>query len=464
MMQSARWIDSSEYARPVVHASKRLSFLRFFLRYPIFLLAFGPPQFKGSGVLTDTSQAHFDIWNIISVGWISVIALRAILRLAATRSILIPKQIRSILKFLLFLGLLFTVSVIYSPGRVISAEFCVLYFLTLICVIEFIVDVYRDPPNWMQCIFQLRLVALLLSAVVLVTLYFEPSFVMSVVPGTGIRLLGGSVANMALYPETIAIISAYTFLNSLESRVRSMLFFLVGLAGTLIAQSRGVEISLLVVLLAIAIGWAKMSKRSAYIFVVGLMASILIGGVVIGSIGVERIWRAFNRGEDSGNLLTGNGRTVVWAEVIQYCITHPQGMGYIAGIRHTHRVGAATSMHALLNKNGGVDSSYIQVLGDAGWLALALYLIMLTKTVALGWRSMRKLLSGASASENVTQHSLRCALFLLMFCLAEGVESQAFVTPLQGAFYFQNIVIAVILGASASVLIASRPRRPSLVR
>jgi hypothetical protein len=51
-----------------------------------------------------------------------------------------------------------------------------------------------------------------------------------------------------------------------------------------------------------------------------------------------------------------------------------------------------------------------------------------------------------------------------MFCLAEGIETEGFVTPMQGAFYFQNIVIAVILGASASVLIASRLRHPPLAR
>src|ERR1700689_5369085 len=104
MMQSALWIDRSEYEGPVVHASKRISFLKFFLRYPIFLLAFGPPQFKSlsawAGV--DTSQAHFDIWSAIAVGWISVIALRAILRLVARRSILIPKPIRSILRLSFF--------------------------------------------------------------------------------------------------------------------------------------------------------------------------------------------------------------------------------------------------------------------------------------------------------------------------------------------------------------------------
>lgn len=460
-MQSARWIDSSEPVPPAFHASKRLSFLNFFLRYPIFLLAFGPPEFKSS-VVGDTSQAHFDLWNVFQVGWLAVIALRAIVRLATARSILIPKQIQSILKLPFFLGILFLISVVYSPGRVISAEYAFLYFLNLICMLEFVVDAYRDPPNWMQCIFQLRLVALLLLAVVLLTIPFAPSLVMGVVPGAGIRILGGSVASMAIYPEMIAVISAYTFLHSLESKGRSALLFLVGLVGTLVTQARGAELSLFLVLAVLAVGWARMSKRSAYIFVAGLMASVLLGGVVVGSIGGERIWQAFNRGQDLEGIATASGRTGVWENIIEYCITHPQGMGYISGVRTFHRRDYATNLHAALTNIGGADNSFLQVLADAGWLALALYLTTIAKTVALGWRSMKKLPSVTLASGSVTRHSLQCALLLLLYCCAEGMEGPAFAVPLFGSFYCQNILIVMILGASASVLIASRPRYPSL--
>jgi O-antigen ligase len=354
-------------------------------------------------------------------------------------------------------------SVTYSPGRVISAEYCVLYFLNLICVIEFIVDVYRNPPNWMQCISQIRLVALLLFAVVLVTLYFDPGFVLVQLQGAGIRLLGGSVANMGLYPEIIAIVSAYTFLHALESRARSMLFFLVGLAGTMVTQSRGAEFSLVVVLLAIAVGWGKMGKRSAYILIVGLTASMLIAGVVLASIGGGRIWNTFNRGGDTANLFSASGRTGVWESVIEYCISHPQGMGYIAGIRTFHGGAYSANLSAILTKMGGTDNSFMEVLADAGWLALALYLAMLAKTIALGWRSARRNPSLALSSDNnAVTHPLRCALFLLFYCLMEGMEGSVYATPMQGAFYCQNIFIAIILGASASVLIASRSRTPFL--
>ncbi len=459
MMQPARRLVNYGPELPARHTSRRLSSLQFFLRYPVFLLAFGPPEFKSAVVGVDTSQAHFDLWNVVQVGWLSVIAFRAIVRLTTAQSILIAKQTRAILKLPFYMGLLFLVSVAYSPGRIISAEYTVVFFLSWICMVEFVVDAYRNPPDWMQCIFQLRLVALLLFAVVLLTIPFVPSMVM-----VGTRINGGSVAAMTVYPEIAAIISAYTFLHSLESRFRSALFFLVGVAGTVATQARGAEISLFLVLSVLLIGWAKMRRKSTYIVISALMAFTLLGGALATVIGAERIWQTFNRGQDAADIATASGRTGVWENVIRYCATHPQGMGYIAGVRAFHRRDYATNLHAALTNMGGTDNSFLEVLADAGWLALGLYLVMLAKTIALGWHYAKKESWEDLGSDTQVRHSLRCALLLLMFCLAEGMEGSVFTIPMFGAFYCQNIFVVIILGASATTLLASRSRYSSLNR
>jgi hypothetical protein len=453
-------MDAAGIELQAVNRPRHQSSLKFFLRYPIFLLAFGPPVFK-SAVGGDTSQAHFDIWNIVQVGWISLIALRAIVRLASAQSISIPRQARSILKYPILIGLLFLISVTYSPGRIISAEYTFLYFLSVICVIEFVSDAYRDPPDWMQCMFQLRQVALVLVAIVLVTLPIAPSLVMLQVQGAGIRLIGGSVAQMGFYPELIAIISAYTFLYSLESRTRSALFFLIGLACTLAVRSRGAEISLLIVLLALAIGWARMGRRSSYLLISGFVAVLLIAGVALAAVGPERIWNIFNRGQDLEGILTASGRTGVWADQIAYCVAHPQGMGYVAGVRTFRRSDYSTNLHAALTNIGGTDSSYMQVLVDGGWLGIAFYLIMMTKTIVLGRRFSRVRSPAPLAPAGLVYHPLRCALLVLMFCLIEGIETPVYVLPLWGPFYCQNLLIAIILGASGSAIIASRQLQSS---
>jgi O-antigen ligase len=431
-----------------------------FVRYPIFLLALGPPIFRpadaNAGV--NAAQAHFDLWNLFQVVWISLIALRAIIRLTRARTIFIPRQVRFVLILAFFLNLLFFVSVSYSPGPIISTEFSVLYFFTLVCVVEFVVDVYRDPPNWMKLVFQLRLISFLLLAAVLVAIPLASTFVFVILPGAGIRLTGGAVAPVTVICPFISIISAYSFLHSLEPRIRSFLFFLVGLAGTAISQTRGAEIALFLMLVAIVLGWARLKRQSAHLFIAGLMASILIGTVIVGAIGGESIWKIFNRGGDTENVMTGSGRAEVWKFAVSYTLTHPQGMGYVAGFRTLFPNHFDLYVNGDQSHLGNTHNTFLQYLADAGWLALGLYLIMMAKTLALGWRFSKKPALVGLASDSVTRHATRCALLLLVYCLLEGMEASDFAIPLRQPFSIQYAVVAMILGISAGRLAASRAR------
>jgi O-antigen ligase len=261
---------------------------------------------------------------------------------------------------------------------------------------------------------------------------------------------------MDLICPVIAIISAYSFLHALESRVRSVLFFLVGLAGTLLSQSRGAEIPLLIVLAIICIGLAKTSKRSAYLFISGFMAFILLVGAIVGTVGAGRIWLVFNRG-NTESFVEGSGRVDSAKVVIQYCMTHPLGMGYVTGLRSIEKLIPDQSSHMISNM-GGADNSYMEVLADSGWLGLALYLLIIGETVALGWHFAKKHSLETLAPDREVHHAIRCALLLLFYCLVNGMDSSEYVLPLRAGFYVQNIILAIILGASASMLIASRTR------
>src|ERR1035437_9101419 len=190
MKQSPRWIGNSEGDILVARSNRHVSFLKFLWRYPVFLLAFGPPIFRPNEGI-DATKGNVDFWAFFQVGWIVLIAVRAILRLATAHTIFIPQQVRSIFRYSFFLGLLFLASALYSPSHFVSAAYSILYFLTWICVVEFVVDTYKNPPNWIQCLLHLRLILSLLFLVDLITLLFNPILVMHVIPGIGIRLLGG---------------------------------------------------------------------------------------------------------------------------------------------------------------------------------------------------------------------------------------------------------------------------------
>jgi hypothetical protein len=456
MNQAVRWIGEDHYNFPEARPARRLSFLRLLLRYPIFLLAFGPPLFRSGAI--DATKGKIDLWSVLQVGLLSSIALRAIYRLAAPESILIPKQIRSVLKFAFFLGVLFLTSVTYSPSRMVSMAYAVLYFLTFACVVEFIVDVYRNPLNWMQCLLHLRFIALLLLALDFIVLPFNPNLILGFEEGAGLRFGGGGVGPVALICPMIAIISAFTFLHSLEPRRRSAFLFLVGLAGSLSLQSRGCSLALLLSLSILAFGWAKTGKRSAYILISGFMAFVLFFGVVMGEMGGGRIWTIVNRGESSQRIATASGRFDVWQFVIHYCLRHPQGMGYVAGFRMIFKDYHAVGMNLDPSHIGNAHNCYFQVLSDAGWLALAVYLTMLVKIVGMAWRFANKRAFPSGMPDSQCRESTECLMFMLVYLLAVGMDTSGPSVPLSAPFYWQNIIVALILGISANMILASRTR------
>src|SRR6185437_1704892 len=239
MQHAVQRVRATRSSMPGQSLSRRLPWLRFFLRYPIFILAFGPPLFRAVGKYTgaDTSQAHFDLWTIIQLGLLGAVALRALLRLTKTRSIRLTAPVRSVIKYAIALGLLFAVSVVWSPGRVVSLAYTVIYFLILICVAEFLVDTYRKPPDWMQCLFAMRLVSLLLMSLVAVAVVVTPTAVL--IYDRGIRLAGGSIGIVHVLCPFIAVVSAYSYLYSFEPRRSSVTWFFVGFVGSMLTRSRG---------------------------------------------------------------------------------------------------------------------------------------------------------------------------------------------------------------------------------
>jgi O-antigen ligase len=339
---------------------------------------------------------------------------------------------------------------------VVSAELSILNLLTLICVVEFVVDCYRNPPNWLQCLFHLRLISFLLFLLVVFIAPFRPGLVLSILPGAGIRMLGNAIAQMNVICPVIVIISAYSFIYRLESRVRSTLFFLIGVAGAILSQTRGMEIALMLCLAILGVAWAKTGRRSAQLFIASFLGSILLVGVIAGVIGGDRIWTTFNRGQDAAGIASASGRTEMWKFAIQYCLTHPQGMGYIAGFRDLFTHSFNLVLGSGVTRLGTTHNAFLDVLADAGWLALALYLAVIIKIFALGWRFAKSRVRATTESYAGPLHAVRCGLLLFVFCMMAGMENSSYCVPLQGAFYYQNIIIAILLGVSATMIAASR--------
>lgn len=438
----------------------RLSALGFFARYPIFLLAFGPPVFRLTGV--DVTEGKLDPWSFLQIGLLFAVAVSAITRLATARSILIPREIRSILKYAFILGALFLISTIYSPSRFSTAAYSILYLITWVCIVEFIANVYRNPINWMQCLFQLRLISLLLLILSVICLFISPLLVMKVVPEEGIQFLGGGVAPVSVVSAVMVIVSGYAFLYSLEGKMRSAFYMFLGLTGVVATLSRGGEISSLLSLAVLGIVWARTTKRSAYAAIGAMLSATLLAGVAVAAIGGERIWSAFNRGEDISRIESASGRTEVWRFVLHYCMNHPQGMGYIAGFRVIFKQYFSLSSGKTLDQLGTAHNTLFDILAGAGWLALAVYLILLAKLVWMALRVIKEQSHVDVLQGNACRHAIQCSLLLLFYCFVYGMGATEFLAPLRAGFNYQYIIMAIILGATAKLIAESRRQRMSL--
>ena len=452
MRQSGQSIENGESESAVFRPTGKLSYLKLLLRYPVLLLAFGPPVLRSHYLPVadvDATWPHFDYWSVFQVALPFLVAARAAYRLAFAHSIVIPRTSRIILGLAFFLWALFAISCLYSPRPLATIAFAFLYLLNLICVFEFLVDVYHNPPDWMQFVFGLRFVCLALLGLLLLVLPFKPQLV-TISTGYGIRLLGGGICAVYIVCPVIAIISAYSFLHSLESKISSAFFFLASAAALVASQWRGAEISLILVLILLVIDWARMRKHFAIKVTTVAVTIALLIGLALAVFGSHRVWVALTHNQDREVLLGGSGRVEQWMALLHYSVDHPLGMGYVARTERPDLEGPWGQY-----KIEGIDNGYLEVLGVAGWLALAVYAIILAKTAALGWRFATKRSFVGALHSGVTSDSIRCAVLLFTYCLLEQMENSEFAIPLRQSFYLQYILIAIILGQSAAVLNAS---------
>jgi O-antigen ligase len=126
-------------------------------------------------------------------------------------------------------------------------------------------------------------------------------------------------------------------------------------------------------------------------------------------------------------------------------------MGYIAGFRIYFKSYFALGIQVDTSRIGASHNSFIDVLADAGWPALAIYLCMLFLIVLYGWSSANMRPLGKMSAIDPFQHVIRCSLLLLFSFFINGMDTSDFSVPLRTSFYLQFIVISMILVYSANI-------------
>ena len=68
---------------------------------------------------------------------------------------------------------------------------------------------------------------------------------------------------------------------------------------------------------------------------------------------------------------------MIWKFVIHYVTRHPQGMGYVAGMRSIFTQSFSLDYGKMnIASLGEAHNLYLQYLADAGWVALGLYIFL----------------------------------------------------------------------------------------
>lgn len=423
------------------------STLRFLLRYPIFLLALGPPVLRTAGVGTDTSQAHADLWSVLQVTWIGAVAANAIYRIRS--SMFIPPQVQGIIRTALLLGVLFAVSILYSPGRTVSAEFALLYFMTWVVVVQFVSDTYTNTQDWIEALRALRRVCVSSYLLIIAVFIISPSMVFTTENGQAFRLTGGAVGSTVILGPVIAFISLYFLLHKLDKSPKNLALVIFGVFGTLASASRGAIFAMLVVMAMISFLWATDSatrrlKLTTSILV--LLATSALATLVVGS---EKIVTAFHRGQSTAEIAQGSGRSYLWQLAFSLVSESPQGLGYVAGFRHAMANRFDIYFNGDISKLGTAHNTFLQYLLDAGWLGLLCFLLLTLQLALLVHRFIRK--ASVRKAASAAYHALCCGTAIELYCLINGIESSAYNIPLQQLFYLQHIAYALILGGGPAL-------------
>jgi len=212
----------------------------------------------------------------------------------------------------------------------------------------------------------------------------------------------------------------------------------------------GAAISLFLVLMVLGVGWARTKKHAVIILASAAAIFVLLAGLIAVTLGSSRISQGISHNQPVSEVMSGSGRVEEWEALMRYCVDHPQGMGYIAGVRY-YRIGRFAPGTPFDHQVGGTDNGYMEVLADAGWLALVTYAAMFARTAGLGWRIAKNHGFAHAAPSPDGFPALQCMLLVFLYCLLEQMENSDFVTPLRQCFYLQYILMAMILGASAGL-------------
>ncbi|MFO0388908.1 MAG: O-antigen ligase family protein [Alphaproteobacteria bacterium] len=340
-------------------------------------------------------------------------------------------QIDNIFQVLLLL--LIVISCFYAPNTLYSLASA----FSLIAVL-FMLLMSSSVLTNQELLRQIILGCTLVIAASIAVYFINPDFgqMKEWVNGTLVssgRLSGiTGTANACGYIAAMALLALYYYRKHLSRLgISYWLCITINLAGLLMSNSRTAIAALILSLLIASIITATTARLA------GIFLCICIALIALASLDMESVFQMLSRSGDANEIMSGTGRTAIWATVADLISQRPLfGWGYAAS--NTLIPSATADVGFTANH---AHNAFLQVALSIGYVGLTLFIAMLLVKVYFSFKSREQL-------------NIAFIFFLLIDGLTEPIA-------FQGPATTTTLVLATVLALNYRHSHATKTHYPS---
>ncbi len=420
--------------------------IKYFKKFPLLLLLFGPPVLRLDVRAADASlRTNIDIWILIQIGLFLSLGLLSLHKIISNwttyKKFLFIKRVKNFITILLLFIIFLFGSCFLSPNFKITFAFSFLFFITLISGIQFTFEfISTNEVTTVDMLKTIRFVCIFLLAIVTIMLLTYPNFVSSSQQYYGLRVLGGRVANVPLISFIILVITCYGFIfyDSFDPKPKSIFYLFISLLFIYLAKTRAFYFTSIFFL--IWIGYYAVYKQHK-------ISNVLVVSLMFWFFAIFGVYMLFNSNQFFSFIVRGDiseqdinslssGRLVIFNWVTTRIQSSPLGIGYIAGFKKEFlNLGYLNGLPTF--RIGNAHNSFFEILIGTGWGGLFFYCLLLSSVLILAIKTLAQ----KTINSYLYDSDIRFLLFLFLTLIITSLVSSDFVIPTYSSFgIFWNIL------------------------
>lgn len=416
-------------------------FWNLYKQYPLFLLLIGPPVFRtiGSREADASLQGSFDFWIIWQIAFYVVVGVMSFNNWQVIRrQHKPPKLIRHMFIVIALLVLSLFASAIYSPSPLLTLAYSLLFAIGFFSALQFSFYIAYSPDDsiFFRLFSAARSIGLFLSILVYLAFFFGDNFVGFYIHNIGLRIMGGSIAPLAIISFVIFSITLSNFFYNKEKIITSIIYIIFSVAGILLAKTRSVYFVSLIVAMWFWF-FSKNNTMKSWNFLKYAISFFLFPILFLLIIhNPNELIDLVTRGTMSTDVDSlVSGRLTIGNWVMHQISNNPFGLGYIAGFRDAFLQLHFTDSGLVASRIGNAHNSFLEMIAGGGWLSLSLFILLLLYSIVSLLKVYRKI-ARSNLSTNISYATNLTFIIMFSFIFLSFITSD-FVIPARSSFgYF----------------------------